>query len=347
MYGQRMLVIGGVAIALLGSGAGVAAGSGPARPALRSATPQTGRYFFTSSVLTVKSSSGARLHLSIEGSGFPGGTSTSLSVLLSTGSAFGPGETHNWQFMLSKTAVSYSAATGRGHITSKKKLGRFGVVSLKFTKTSQHLSKCTRGTPPNNIDIDVAGHLSGKVFFNTNSHWGSIGSRKHMTHFKGHSHLTKSGTGCPAGFNTTPLCSRDIVWDGPFVSGSNVSVFGDAVIAGKKSSTISVSNNVMLTKPTGASRSDYLIAREPAPTVHAKMLHITTSGKAVTGSATITQGKPTRSNYPCKIGGNSKTEKTKYYSGTWTSTGLTGHFRATGKLTPVATGSASFTVGTY
>jgi len=350
MQAWRIVTIGSaVTIALLSGGTGVASGGESHAPSSHTAKHQTGRFYFNSTTIKVRSSNGTRLRLAINGSGQKGATSSDLNVTLSSGPAQGLGETHIWQFQLPKSGVVYSSKTGRGHLASKKKLRAFGTVSLAFKKGSQHTSKCVDGTAPNNVNTDVTGRLSGKVFFNTKSHgWGSVGSRKHPIHFPGHSHLTMSGTGCPAGYGSAASCSKEIYWDSPYVPGSTVTFSGRASTSGKKQSTISASDYLQLPKPVGASRDDFLVTKAPTPTRHGGTLHIKTSGKVITGSATIANATSQPDNYKCKLGGKTKHEKTKYYSGAWTSTDLTAHFRVLGDVTPPSTtGTGSFSVETY
>jgi hypothetical protein len=337
--------------AVIASIAGVASGAA-ATPSARSA-PVVAKAFsigstsLDSAVLKVKGSHGRKLYLLVASEKHTGVGRVGLSVQLSTSPRFGSGETHTWSFSLKSSDLTYNAVTGRGALSSGKSLKSFGSVKLSFTKTSQSTGDCDPNNPSAGKEIRVKGKLAGKVFFNTRSGkhgWGTVGSHVHRVTFHAPDDVILTETGCPAGFGGgSSSCVRGLVWSGPFAStkgGGGTSIEGVVTKVGSRTvSTVTVNRSVTLHSPSGASRVDTLIVKEPAPSVHAGTLRITTSGHLITGSASIVSSSSSPNNFSCTSGGKAKTEKTIDYTGAWTAKHLTANFSATGKATVPATGS--------
>jgi hypothetical protein len=299
-----------------------------------------------SAVVKVTASHGRRLYLLVVSNKHPGVGKAGVTVQLSTSRKFGAGETHTWSFSLKSSVLSYNAATGRGRLSTGKLLKGFGSLKLSFAKTSQSTGRCVPNNPAAGKEIRVKGRLAGKVFFNTQSGthgWGAVGSHAHKVTFHGANEVVLTETGCPAGFGGgSNACVRGLIWSGPFVSakGGGTSVEGVVTRTGRRTvSTIIFDRSVTLHHPSGASRTDSLVAKEPAPTVHAGSLSITTSGHLITGSATITDTTSAPNDYACKSGGKTRTEKTVDYTGDWAASHLTANFSATGRATAPATAS--------
>jgi hypothetical protein len=320
---------------------------GVAAPSPAPAVVRAGGVAFTglsTGVLRVKDSHLKTLHLSVGANRGPRGTA-SVTVTLSTGTSYISGETHSWTFTLKRSAFSYSA--GKAKLSTKTMLKSFGAINLAFAKRSQSKSPCH----PSGSLTRVQGSVSGTVFLNTQTGrhgWGTVGSRAHKIRIKAGNFVTLLGTGCPLGSGGGVTgCVRGIFWSPPYVTGSTSSFFGLETSNGHAASTITVSNHVTLSSPAGATRNDDLVAKEPRPTFKAGVLHITTSGSTVTGSASITSSSHSPNPYSCKAGGKKRTEKTQDYSGTWIATSLVAHFGAIGAVSAPTSGTGTFTTKTY
>jgi hypothetical protein len=338
----------GVAAAGVALAASIAASppglASPARAPAAVSASSVDFTFISTAAIRVKDSHGAALHLTIGANRGPRGTD-SVTVSLSNGKPFVSGETHTWSFDLKRSA--FSAHAGKAKLVTKTSLKSFGTITLSFTKHSQSKSAChPRGTL-----TDQKGRVTGAIYFNTQTGphgWGTIGSRSHKVRIKANSVLTLLGTGCPLGSgNGSTACVRGVSWSPPFVSGSTSTFFGLEQTNGHAVSTITVNNQVALSSPKGATRNDDLIAKEPGPTLKGGVLHIKTSGSAVTGSASITSAGHTPNPYSCTSGGKKRTQKTEDYNGTWSSSKLEAHFSATGVVKAPISGTGTFTTSTF
>jgi hypothetical protein len=302
-----------------------------------------------SSVLKIKDSHGRRLDLTVNSTSRAGVGKASVNISLLTGALGSTGERHDWSFEISRSDLSYNNKTGHGKLATGTSLKTFGTINLTFTKTSRSTSKCKGGS---GHDTTIKGRLSGTLFFNTQtgSHgWGTVGSRHHRVTFMTPNTFSLLTSGCPIGTGGgSAACVSGLFWSAPFGTMTpSVSIFGDVSKTGSRTtSTVTFDQFMTIKSPAGAARSDTLIANEPVPKVSAGMLTITTSGHAITGSATIGNTTSSPNNYPCKAGGKSHTEKTTLYTGTWTGS-LTGHFSATGKADSPTSGPTSFTTEAF
>jgi hypothetical protein len=353
--GMTAVAVGAAFVSMAGGAGGAAAmprsGAAPAVTRVFS----VGSIGLDSTALKLKDSHGRKLYLTVFSGKRSVGT-VSVSIELSTNPHFGSGESHTWSFQVKRSALSYNARTGRGVLNTGKALKSFGSLKLSFAKTSQSTGNCVPSDPSAGKEIRVKGHLSGKVFFNTQSGkhgWGTVGSHRHRTTFHAPDYLNELGSTCPAGFGGgSTACIRGLVWSSPFAEskGGGTSVGGIVTKVGSHTtSTISFSRSVTIHKPVKATRFDSLVATEPVPTIHGGTLTITTKGHAITGSALITSTSSSPNNYSCKSAGRSHTEKTDgHYNASWLGHHLTGNFTATGKATTPATGStASYTTESF
>jgi hypothetical protein len=353
---RRIRRAGITAIALTALVAGTTAVAGaaavPRTPRAVSGHTATSLLFtsLNSTTLSIKDSHGVRLHLTLGSTMRTGVGRASLSVSLATGSVDGLGETHSWSFSLPRSDLSYNRKTGHGKLATHGSLKAFGTITLAFAKKSQSTSKCKGGT---GHDTRVTGRLSGKLFFNTQtgSHgWGKVGSRTRKVTFSGASTVSMLSSGCPIGTGGgSASCISGLFWSAPFSTTTpSQSTFGNVTRSGSRTkSTITFDQFVDINSPAGTTRTDLLVAKEPAPTVNAGTLTITTSGHAVTGSATINNTTSTPNNYKCKSGKHAKTEKTVYYTGMWTASPLAVHFGAIGTVDGPTSGSGSFTTESF
>jgi hypothetical protein len=319
------------------------------------AAAATAKYMsLNSSIKSVKTSSGKSLHLTVMAfkNTTTGNTSkASVTIYLTTGaSPFSVGETHGFSFQLPRSDFSYSAPTGKlsSASSSGSKLGAYGSMSLKFSKTSQSSRHCKLSGSMTTIK----GSLKGSFHFSTKtSAWGSVGGSSFSFATPNFMFLS---SGCNDGGGGTQTCFSGLNWSGPtasaFTSGSSMTISG-----GTKSNIISVNRNVTLSKPSGATRSDSLNEPAQALTVDSTghLVIKTKSGTHVTGNAKISKGTTTpKSTSPCKTaGGASKTlTNVSHFSATWSSPSssrLTFHFAITPDFVAPGTGSASWTKFSY
>lgn len=300
--------------------------------------------FLDSGTLRVKDSHHEKLNLTLSANAAQFGN-PDLTVTLSTGKEFVAGETHQWNFGLKKSGFTVNTSSGKARIATGKKLGTFGRVGLTFTRTSSSNTTCTLGDAPETI---LKGKLSGKLYFNSHTKWGAVGTHHKRIRVASGNTVTLLSSGCGLGGGGSASCVKGTSWSAPYDSANDVSVNGSITKSGSHTvSTVTVSRNVTIAKPLNASRYDTLIVKEPVPTVHGNSISITTSGHAITGSAAIKDGSGSPNDYPCKHGGATMTEKTETYSGTWSDSAFVVHFQATGKWSPPPSGSASFTTETY
>jgi hypothetical protein len=341
--------------AVLASMAGMAGSQAAAQVPSRATSASSSAVVYSglsSSPLKITSSHGKRLYLSVSSTKRAGIGHPSLTIVVSTSRAFGVGETHDWSFTINQTDLTYNSHTGRGKLFTGKLLKGFGTLTLAFTKTSQSTSTCK---PSSGDDIRVAGKLSGKLFFNTQTGphgWGTLGSRTHKITFHSPNHVNLLTGGCPIGVGGgSSGCVRGLFWSAPSVNSASSSTefFGQETKVGSRTTTIvDVNHTTNLKSPADASRTDSLFVREPAPTLKSGVLTITTSGHLLTGSATIDGSNPQANNFSCTSGHKSETERTTDYTGNWSST-LAAHFGATGKVAPPKTGTddSSYTTQTF
>lgn len=302
-----------------------------------------------STAKSVTTSTGVKLHLSVSAFKVTTSGATSkatTSVTLATGTAYGVGETHIWNFQIGRSSFTYSASTGKAVLKTGSQMSPYGTMNLTFKRSSSKTTSCAGG----GHITTVSGTLSGIVHFltNTGSHgWGNVGSSTHAMSFSTPNRMTLFA-GCGVGAQGSILCMVSTSWSAPFVA--NTSMSGFSVKNGSTTSTtITAGRTKNLSKPGGASRTDVLTAVAPVPTFSGGKLTIKTkSGTKFTGSAAIMSSTTTPNSYACKRGTASHTENATSYSGAWsTPTALVAHFRVTGNATAAKSGSGFFTISSY
>ena len=304
---------------------------------------------FGSHVNKVHSSSGKTLRLSVTAFKNTAKGSTdkaSVGINLSTRLPFNKGETHAWQFQVTRSDVNYSSGTG----TISGSFGKYGSVDLTFNKTGQSTSKCSvSGTM-----TTVKGRLHGAIHVDTNTKaWGSVNAKSFA--FDTPNVLTVNNS-CNNGEGTGNLrCFTATTWSAPPIVGGGGSTFVSgysSTAAGKTKTLVTGTRSTQLSRPSGASRIDTLVATAPAPAISGNNLTVKTSSTGpVSGSAKIAADAPQSGpGYDCTINGQNKTEHTKsYYAGdAWSSAnGLRFNFKASSDIVTTKSGAASWSRNTY
>jgi hypothetical protein len=299
----------------------------------------------------VQTSTGKALKLFITASKNTANGSTdkaSVGVTLSTHSPYSKGETHSWLFHVSRNSFDYTSGSGNGSLDAS--LGKYGSVSLSFSKTGQSGGKCA----VSGSRTIVKGRLHGAIHFDTNTKaWGKVND-KSFTFDTPNSITVSKSCNDGEGSGGTPTCFAAKTWSAPPIIGNGSSfVSGSSqTIAGKTKTVITGTRTVNLSKPAGSTRTDILAASGPAPTANGNTLTVKTSSSGpVSGSAKVAGDAPQNGQgYACKINGQKKTEHSKsYYAGdAWSSpNGIKFNFKASADLVSPKSGATGWTENSY
>lgn len=306
-----------------------------------------------SSIAHLTSSSGKSLSMSLMASkDTTAGSTTKATVTVTLSNAstpFGSGETHSWNFMLSRSSFGYTAPSGKLSSASSagSQIAPFGSIALKFTKTSQSTRQCK----VTGSETTVKGTLKGSLHFNTKtSAWGKVGSSSFAFATP---NFVRINDGCNDGTSAAPTCYSGIQWYAPNPGWEGISGSALTYSGGSKSTIIGGGRFIDLSKPSGASRSDAMT--EPGQPLtfdsNGNLVIKPKSGTQVTGSATITNGTTSTSSQPCKTStGGSKTLSTTNHVGTWSSPSsapLTLHFEIEGNIAAPSTGTGQWLNNSY
>jgi hypothetical protein len=277
-------------------------------------------------------------------------TNATLTVTLSNAATpFGSGETHSWNFMLSRTSFGYTAPTGKLSSASSagSQIAPFGSIALKFTKTSQSTRQCKVAGSV----TTVKGTLQGSLHFATStSAWGRVGSSSFA--FATPNRLLLN-SGCDDGNASVTTCYTGIQWYAPSTGQSGISGATLTYSGGSQSTIIDGGRFVNLSTPAGASRSDAINEPGQPVTVDSgeNLIIKPKSGTQVTGSATITNGSTSTSTQSCKTStGASQTLSTTNHVGTWSSPSsspLTLQFEIEGNIVEPDTGTGQWLDNSY
>jgi len=275
-----------------------------------------------------------------------------VTLSLSTGKPTSFGETHNWSFQVPRSTFGYHRHTGAGHVDTGSAMGDFGSVDLSFTKTEREFETCDLGGSLTTF----TGTLRGSVHFRSSSSWGRVN--------EGHVRFTVPNTvvidtGCEESEEEEDeTCHEAISWVGPgaMIPGGVTTESGNVFLAGGPARPrITGTRTVSLSAPTGATRTDYLVAVSPAPQDNGDSLTIsTTAGTAVSGSATITGGQPSQTaTEVCEdaaTGVDKQQTRSGYFGASWTSPSddlLTFNFAAAADFAAPAGGSATWSHSSF
>jgi hypothetical protein len=247
---------------------------------------------------TVKTSNGQSWTLSVADSNGASGLIIALSRTVSAG---GTGaEEHSWQFMSPASSLTFNKTTGDGTIKGGSSTGKVATVSLTLTSTSHKAGTCTSGS-----ETIYTGTLSGEAELVTGlSGGGTVGGKSVK--------LTASATVDSDCVTNTNDCLDSTLFDSGTSAGPIQAVGLSEPTAGKTFDFVSVLQELNLSSPKGATRSDIALVQAPLATWNSKtgVLSVTsTSAGIVTGSATLSGGKSTTSKFPCTYGGKTYTIK--------------------------------------
>lgn len=306
-----------------------------------------------SSVEHLTSSSGKSLSMSLMASkDTTSGSTTKATMTLTLSNAstpFGMGETHSWNFMLTRSSFGYTAPTGKLSSASSagSQIAPFGSIALKFTKTSQSTRQCKVA----GSETTVKGTLKGSLHFTTNtSAWGKVGSSVFTFSTP---NFVRINNGCNDGATSVTTCYSGIQWYAPNPGWEGISGSALTYSGGSQSTIIGGGRFVNLSKPTGASRSDAMTQPGQPLTVdsNGNLVIKSKSGTSVSGSAVIPNGTTSSSSQPCKTSaGATQTLSTTNHVGTWSSppsSPLTLHFAIEGNIVAPTTGTGQWLNNTY
>ena len=319
---------------------------------------------FTTPTISVTTSTGAKVNLSIDMVRDGG---ASLDVDLDRGNK-NFDEDHDWTFFVKGSALSYSK--GKGTLLTGKQLGPYGSLRLSFTKVAQATRSCRNDSGAATKVTSVKAAVKGIVVFKArnstsqSSKWGAVRkgtstAKYAFAHQYAHYVTTTNGR---CGFNFhqpsgNQQCLSGTLWDGPmagvssvrFVSGDSEQHFG---------SEIEGQRIVNLNYPYGAMRMDFVGATTPDPVLDTSgaqpVLSVTTNpGSAASGSASLTAtADPTaQQSQPCDDAGSTKSQSIDDYATadyTNGSTPLTLTSNVGGDISvPDTDGQASFAVFSF
>lgn len=263
-----------------------------------------------SSLTNLTSTTGHHLKVGVSASQSPGGKS-SISVSLRQDQEF-----HGWTFKAAGSAISLDD-TGQGTVSlASTKSAGYAALTLHVKPVgSAKLNKCEGQLVSETRPVAV----SGTLFFNTKSSgshkWGSIGSKVHTFRFDRPNSVTWSYDNTATCPTPASPCFAGLSWsDYHSTSTNSTGLFGGT---SGTTSWISGSRRVSLSKPSGATRSDYNYLKTKAP-----KLSVAGDGSAAlkvtqgTGSATIKSPSGSTYSYPC--GAGAKTRKARSWPGSYT-----------------------------
>jgi hypothetical protein len=289
---------------------------------------------------TVKTSNGQSWTLSVADSNNASGLAIGLTRTVSTG---GKGaEEHVWGFKSKASSLTFSKTSGDGTIKGGSSTGKVATISLTLTSTSHKAGTCTSGS-----ETIYTGTLSGEAELVTGlSGGGTVGGKSVK--------LTASATVDSDCVTNTNDCLDSTLFDSGTSAGPIQAVGLSEPTAGKTFDFVSVLQELNLSSPKGATRSDIALVQAPLATWNSKtgVLSVTsTSAGIVTGSATLSGGKTMTSSTPCTYAGKSYTVKdTENFTATYASPAgqaITGHTSLGGKLVaPSSAKDAEFIVST-
>ncbi|MCW2496165.1 hypothetical protein [Jatrophihabitans sp.] len=221
-------------------------------------------------------------------------------------------EAHSWQIPSKRSDFTFSTSSRKATLNLGTGGGSLATVDLAFAGKAPVKSTCSTGT-----DTTYPGTLTGKLILKTGlKNGGTIGSSS----IKFKTANVISATGCDPG-EPANTCVESVDFDA-FPNSGTVDLFGETN-PDNKSATISVSREVGLSSPKGASRSDeggLMKGALPVFNATAKTLTVKTeSSGALTGSAVLTGKKVGAETSSCKVGSKKYALTDTSYEGALTS----------------------------
>jgi hypothetical protein len=214
-------------------------------------------------------------------------------------------ELHAWTFNTSATTFKFSTTTGDGTVDTGSLASPVAMIDVKFTATAHTTATCLSGK-----ETLYTGTLSGEAKLVTGlSGGGTVGgsSVAFRASIDGSKPTVTVDDDCTTPFpcptSTEVVFAAAPKYPSPlFVEG------GDGFISGKNIDLVTISNDVTLSSPKGATRDDDAFI-EAAPSTWdqaTKTLKVTTSKTGiVTGSAVLVGGKSSSFPFPCTVAGKS------------------------------------------
>jgi hypothetical protein len=335
-------------LTLIASGTALAQTARAASPAAQAATAPAATATVTlgNDGAAVKTSNGQSWTLIVGDSS----TADTLTIgIVRTVTAGGSGaEEHIWFFDSPASSLAFNKTTGDGTVTGGSTTSPLATVGLTFTATSHKAASCSSGS-----ETIYTGTLSGEAKLVTGlTGGGTVGGSSLTFTAKGSSPEVLVDSGCVP---PEDGCTAATL----FISGATGATTEAAGFAGtesgKKFNFVSVTRKVTLTSPKGAYRIDTaldLATSAPSWNPKTDVLSVsTTSSGIVTGSATLSGGKPKTVSYPCSYGGKSYTltetdDMTANYASP-AGEAITGHTSLTGNLAaPSSAKDATYVVTT-
>lgn len=268
---------------------------------------------------------------------------TSVTVELSRQIAASSYELHQWTLAKapSSSITSISSSKWRIH-PPKTAASPLMAVDLVFTEKKVIRVACKKGS-----ETEYHGSLAGTVYLVSGlKKIGTLGSKTARISFS-----------TPNIATVDDNCVPKHVPPGRCTNGYSAFITGSAqpyplALASSFGTTdyLSMSETTTLSKPKDAIRFDFVLAAEPKMTRQGSVFHVTTSGSAITGSATldISGTHPFQSTSSCTIGGTKHTETvTDYFGASVSNKSLTGRPLASGLITLGKNPSGSVTVASY
>jgi hypothetical protein len=349
----RVLVVAGATTAALLPAAG-AATAATTNPTKQLVLPR----------VAVTTTSGTTLHFATEADRDSSGTT--VDVTLDKATSGYANEVHDWTFRLTNASLTYSS--GKGQLATGTQFGPYGALKVSFTKVSQTRRTCVNFGGASTTVTNVKATVKGVVGFNakssasTASAWGSVkkGTSKSPYKFGGsYAHYIVTTNGTCRGSTPPPSagpCMTGVNWQGPF-SGSGS---GFRFVAGDSAGVNQIIGlrSASLPKPSGAQRTDIVVAPASAATVDTSgdlpVVNVhTKKGSAAAGSAKLTATAPgtDAAGMDCTAGGATHTQNQTDYDSVDFANGatpLTVASKVGGKITVAdATGQSYFSTLSY
>ena len=331
-------------LTLLASSPALARAARVVSPAAPATTPSV--LDLNHDLAAVKTSNGQSWTLSVADSSTP----DALTIgLVRTVTAGGSGaEEHIWYFDSPASSLAFSTSTGVGTVTGGSSTSPLATVALTFKATSHKAASCSSGS-----ETIYTGTLSGEAELVTGlTGGGTVGGSSVAFTAKGSSPEVLVDSGCVPPEND---CTAATVFSSG-ATGATTEAGGFAgTESGKKFNFVSVARKVTLTSPKGAYRIDTALDLNTSPpswNPKTDVLSVsTTSSGIVTGSATLSGGKPKTVSYPCSYAGKSytitETEDTTANYASPAGEAITGHTSLTGNLAaPASAKDATYVVTT-
>lgn len=243
-------------------------------------------------------------------------------------------EEHIWGFDTPASSLTYSKTTGDATIKGGSATGKVATVDVSFKATSHKAAACTTGS-----ETIYTGTMSGEAILTTGlSKAGTVGG-KSVTFNEGGFVPTLTVDNSCVLKTTENDCASTSLW-GLSIQSTSLTVAGlTETIGGKSAAVVVVEHDVKLSAPKGATRIDLADVETPAPSWNASS-HVlsfsTTSSGLITGSATLSGGKPSTTTDKCTWQGKTYTDKnTQNFTANWSSPSgkaITAHTALTGNL---------------